>query len=74
MSKKQFFVGSSKAKSAKLQEILLWISNEETGRVQSFKYLGLFVDEELIFEDHINYIYTVKAAQTGFTSKKTEAA
>ena len=57
----------------------LCMEGKEVNQVKSFKYLGVFLDECLSFNDHINYVRSKVASRLGLLSRlrgclTTEAA
>ncbi len=42
---------------SEVDDLNLCISDEEIGRVQEFKYVGLWLDESLTFDYHISKVY-----------------
>jgi hypothetical protein len=51
-------VFGSNAKLAKLQNINLLINNSPLNRVESFKYLGITLNQKLSRSDHIEATFT----------------
>jgi len=48
----------SRCKVAKYgYDVNLYIGGKKITKVSSYKYLGMFMDERLLWEDHIDYIY-----------------
>ncbi len=50
----------------------LYINNEKLEKTNKMKYLGVILDEELNFNDHINYIHTKATNKLGILRKSRD--
>ncbi len=50
----------------------LYINHEQIERVQSIKYLGMILDEQLSFEEHIDYLVSKSVKELGILRKSRE--
>ena len=57
IEKTNFTIFASRNKNNERDSVKLSIGGQMIQRVNCCKYLGVFVDEQLCWEDHINYIY-----------------
>ncbi len=59
-------------KLRQVQDAPIFINGDLIERVSNFKYLGVYLDETLSFEKHIDYIYNKACSKLGAIRKLRE--
>ncbi len=72
VKKTKFVIFGSKHKLAGNRDTPLYINQEQIERVKSIKYLGMILDEQLNFEEHIDYLISKTVNKLGILRKSRE--
>ena len=74
VSRSKFMLIGGPRKLNTLQEFTLTIKEKELDRVNSYKYLGVIINENLSWTDHVDYIKTKVSQTWRSTENKTSSA
>ena len=72
VKKTKFVIFGSRHKLARNQDTPLYINREQIERVKSMKYLGMMLDDQLTFEEHIDYIQSKTVQKLGILRKSRD--
>ncbi len=67
--KTKFMIFGSKNKLREVHDAPIYINGDLIERVDCFEYLGVYLDETLSFDQHINYIYNKACSKLGAIHK-----